>query len=396
MSAKIAVRPVWSQPRFAIGLLALAGVIWGVVFMRQHQTTPSQQHLEAGIAYDHQGQHDAACREWQEAVRLNTNNSTAWRLLGYTYISEDRWSDATEAFRQLLRLNPSEPDIYTSLATCTLRTNDFTAAKGYAQEAVKHNPNDVAALAIAVYCSPALGDQAERLDYLRRLVKLRPDDKDYLLMLAYPLTSKLAFAEARPLVEHILALDPQNAQAYALRGYIRFTETPSPQSLKEAEADLRRSLELNPLDAFALFQLGRVYKQKSLPAKAIPLLEKATHLAPNQHQMYYELAEAYQQVGNVKLAAVARKRFTTLRDQKDRESQLVKRVIAFPNDFDSNLECGLFLLEKGDLHKARVCLDKAQQLRPDDIRAKAAFQKLRVLTGGSERMSQPTLPGSGS
>ena len=34
--------------------------------------------------------------------------------------------------------------------------------------------------------------------------------------------------------------------------------------------------------------------------------------------------------------------------------QIKKRVVAFPDDFDSNLECGLLLLRKGDLQKAQT------------------------------------------
>jgi len=283
----------------------------------------------------------------------------------------------------VLRLKPNEPEIYTSLATCTFRANDFTAAVRDAQEALKRNPDDTGALAIAAYCAPAVGDQTERLGYLRRLVKLLPNDVDYLLMLAQPLTTSLLFKEARPLVDRILALEPNNAQGYALRGFIYFTQSSSPQSLTAAEADLRRSLELNPLSPFALFHLGRVYKQEGRPAKAIPALEQATQLAPDGYQTYYELAEAFEQVGDAKHATNARKQFERLRTQRDRESLLEKRVIALPNDFDSNLEYGLLLLEKRDLQKAQVCLTKALGLRPADTRAKAAFQQLVVLGAAS-------------
>jgi tetratricopeptide (TPR) repeat protein len=370
-------------------MLALACVVWGLVLLLQRQTSPARQHLEAGIAFDHQGRYDEAIREWREAARLDPNLADAWRLLGYASISADRWPDAVAAFRQLRRLDPNDPELAISLATCTFRAGDFPAALNYAQEALKRNPDDVGALAIAAYCSPAMGDQTERLDYLRRLVKRQPDDVDYLLMLAYPLTTRLQFAEARPLVDHILTLDPRNAQACALRGFIRLTESPSPQALAAAETDLRRALELDPLNYFALFHLGRVCKLKGQPAQAIPLLEKAAQLAPNRHQTYYELAEAYQQTGNTRMAALARSRFEALRNQRDRESLLEKRVIAFPDDFDSNLEFGVLLLEKGDLQKARVCLERAKTLRPEDARARSAFQELVALTGGAGRAADP-------
>src|SRR5262249_4670269 len=105
MAAKTIVRPLWSRPSVAAWMLALACVVWGLILLRQRQASPARQHLEAGIAYDHQGRYDAAIREWQEAARLDPNLADAWRLLGYASISADRWLDAAEAFRQLRRLD---------------------------------------------------------------------------------------------------------------------------------------------------------------------------------------------------------------------------------------------------------------------------------------------------
>lgn len=371
-----------SRPRrllLAMLLLAIAAVAWGVILYREHRDAPVQRHIQTGVELALAGQRHEAAREWLGAVRLDPRCVEGWKLLGEYYRFEKRWGEALYTYRQVQRYRPAEKGIAALLADCAYQAKDIPAARRYVEQALKENPNDSAALAMGQRLWSNPGEEAQRLPYLRRLVQLQPDNLDYRMMLVEVLTHELYYDEARPHLERILALDPNNAQAYAIRGFLQTIGSASAQAETKAEADLRRSLELDPNNPFALFQMARLCKRQGRLEEAIRYLERASRAGPDRFNIFYELALVYQQKGDRKRAAAARKRFEAIRSDMDRALLLEKRCVAYPDNFDYHLEYGQLLIRTGDYSKAEEALQKALALRPGDPQAKAALERLAVL-----------------
>jgi predicted Zn-dependent protease len=381
MPVLIFLRQSLMRPKAAAGLLLLAIGLWGAFLFGQQRGAPVRRHIAAGMEYARRGNAEKAEREWRSAVRLDPENATAWELLGEFYFSTRSWHAAADAFRNLLRIHPDAPDGYARLAAATLCTGEEKAAYRYAQEELKRDPDDVGALTVAVALLAYMGEDERRLEYLGRLAKLRPNDLEFLTMYAEALIYKHHYREARPVIEQILRLARDNAQAFSLRGVCTFHEDLTPQGLKKAEADFLRALQIEPLAPFPRFYLGKLYKRAGQPKKAVFQLENAAHFMPNKMDIFFELAEAFERAGQPRKAALARKRFETLRDEASRLSVLEKRCAMNPDNFDYHLELGLLTLQKGDQRKSGFYLSRALGMRPGDARAKAAFRQFMEKVG---------------
>lgn len=357
-------------------LCIIAAIVWSIIFYHEYQDARVQRHIQRGTEYALQGEREKARQEWLEAVRLNPQNVEGWKLLGEYYRFHQQWEQALHAYRQIARYRPQEAGIYTMMANFAAQAGDIPSARRYVDRALQQNPDDISALDLGQSLWTQKGEEKQRLKYLRPLVQRQPDNIDHRMALTEVLIRELSYEEARPHIEHILKLNPHNAQAYAIRGFLQMIGSNTPQTMAQAETDLRYSLKLDPRNPFTLFQLARLYKRQGKLDSAIALLEQAARLGPAQFNIFYELALAYEQKGDRRRATQARQRFETIRRSMDRALLLEKRCIAFPNNFEYHLEYGLLLTQTGDYEKAREVLRRALEIRPGDVRAKEALKIL--------------------
>ena len=89
--------------------------------------------------------------------------------------------------------------------------------------------------------------------------------------------------EAKLLIERALTLDPDNAQAYIERGYLRAFSFSDPAG---AEKDLRRGIELNPNSARGYAGLATVlYDDPRRRDEALAMVERAQQLDPLEPEL---------------------------------------------------------------------------------------------------------------
>jgi Flp pilus assembly protein TadD len=372
MPIALRLRTVLRNPWAAVLLVALALITWGLT-LRPH-LSPASQHVDAGVEYARRGHGSEAEREWREAARLAANDLRPWDYLAEYYAARQDWPAATEALRHLARLRQDTPRIDARLALSSLRSGDERAAYGYAEASLKREPDDADTLALFASLLTKTGEDQRRLEILRRLVKLRPDDPAGLSELAEALVGKALYSEAKPLVERVLQRDPDDLEARSLRGMIAFNLDPSPQGSARAEADFLRAVSSPRFAPLAHYYLGRIYVRLGEPARAVPHLQDAARALPNKREVFFALAEACDQTGATAEAERARGRFQTLRRDESRIDSLTSQVAADPTNFDRQLELGLLLQQYGEYRRAEARLLKAQALRPNDARVRAALE----------------------
>nr|NIQ88064.1 protein kinase [Deltaproteobacteria bacterium] len=107
---------------------------------------------------------------------------------------------------------------------------------------------------------------------------------------------KERFATAAALFEQALANEPGDKSkiappyAQALVGEAASILESNP---KQAEALLKKAIELDPTNAEAFYNLGKLYTEKKEYAKAIQSYDKATGLAPNSPHAFFNLGFLY-------------------------------------------------------------------------------------------------------
>lgn len=102
--------------------------------------------------------------------------------------------------------------------------------------------------------------------------------------------------KARGFFDQAVALDPRMARAHAGLSFTSFLEAflhlsqDDAAAIQAARRHAERGVELDPLDPFANFTLGRSYWLTDEPETALGWLERATHLNPNYAQGFYATA----------------------------------------------------------------------------------------------------------
>ena len=92
-----------------------------------------------------------------------------------------------------------------------------------------------------------------------------------------------------------LALNPNDAVAHYQAAQIYLNQ----QQPGQAEASLRRSLEINPAFPEALIALGKLRLDEKKFADAIGLLQQAVRLLPKSEPAHYSLMLAYRNAGRM-------------------------------------------------------------------------------------------------
>lgn len=111
-------------------------------------------------------------------------------------------------------------------------------------------------------------------------------------------------AVAKRCFERAITVDPQLARAHAglsftsfLEAFLRLTSDPA-QAARSARRHAERGLELDPLDPFANFTMGRTFWLSDEPDIAADWLARATALNPNYAQGFYASAFTAMLTGN--------------------------------------------------------------------------------------------------
>jgi tetratricopeptide (TPR) repeat protein len=204
------------------------------------------------------------------------------------------WEAAAEAFSRADSLAPDRPDILYGLATAQLRTNSTEAALKNAEKLHELVPDDLRStyvLALALFGAKKWEDAKP---YTEQVVKAHPEDREMNLVLTdIALNDEHNLPAARSHVNVILKQNSNDSAALYYLGMIQKMDG----DVNGAILNLSKSVAGNPKSADAQGALGSLCLQAGDLTKAIPALEQAALLAPDEAQNHYQLALAYSRAG---------------------------------------------------------------------------------------------------
>jgi predicted Zn-dependent protease len=181
--------------------------------------------LELGRALRVQGRDPEALAALQRAVELAPDLAEAWRELSMLYAARGDTGACDAAYARFETLAPESARLVE--AATALANERFTAAEGLLKRALARSPQDVAALRMLAEAATAREDfrEAERL--LGECLRLAPGNTRARLDLVHVLHKQLKAEPMLPLLERLLALQPDNpsyrtlqAAAYNLLGRV--------------------------------------------------------------------------------------------------------------------------------------------------------------------------------
>jgi protein O-GlcNAc transferase len=136
--------------------------------------------------------------------------------LGLAHFKINKIPEALAEFGEALRMNPNLDLAKFGLAACRAATGDLQGAATLSRELVIARPRNARYWLALAQVLDSMGDneRAEALHASRRASALRPGDPAIELKTAVILTKLQRYAAARPLLEHVVKLEPKNSQAH--------------------------------------------------------------------------------------------------------------------------------------------------------------------------------------
>ena len=239
-----------------------------------------------GDAYLRQNRIEDAIYHLKRAMQ----DSESRYLLGFAYFQTEDFAQAIPHFEAVIKRQKRHAKAHFNLGNCYLRTGKI--AEGRA----------------ALRAFEQLTREEEQQSTLRRLTLDNPQRLQPRYQLAELHIKRTEWELATAELKACLAIKPHDEKASELLGYIYLQTEAYPEAL-ETYGPL---VETHPKSAIYRNSLGITYMMLKKPRQAIAQFETATRLNTMNAQLYRNLANAYQQIGEQEKAEQAYQRYRAL------------------------------------------------------------------------------------
>lgn len=267
-------------------------------------------------------------------------------------MSQGRYSEAEEMFRELLVNNPADLAATVGLGTALAKQFKLDGADDMLDRVLKSDPNN--ALAFAGKANVILNRlqsssgtirenrdsylrQAE--DYARRATALAPASGEAHFTLGQVYKEQGRLDDASQELRTAVSLDPQHSQALSTLGMLKLDQG----SLAEAAENFKRAINISSSNSTAHYGLGSVYLRQGQVDDAIKELNTSLYQFPNSWPVRMALGDAYAQQGN-QVAAIKEYQLSILIKPENAQPYL---KIADIRESRSDLELALADLRSG-------------------------------------------------
>ncbi len=279
----------------------------------------AEAHLMLGSILAEDGKRTESIVQLNEAVRLLPQSAEARNALGEALADFGETRPAREAFLKAVSLDSKFAQARVNLGLALLRSNEDQAAGAQLDRAIQ-----------------LLGNTADVAypHYLRAKV--------------YTELNEIEKASAE--LQRAVAVRPDFAEAWSDLGQARKNLLDDAGAL----AAFERSVELNSEDAVAQYRLGGEYLHEGKAHRALPHLQKAFSLKPDDQSTLYGLQLALREDGQLEEAARVKQTLAELLRKRDKAAQDALTAVQL-NNRGAALEKGGDL--RGALQKYRAALE---------------------------------------
>ena len=240
--------------------------------------------LELGRTLAAQGRDTDALTALTRAVELEPDLAEAWRELSATHAARGDTAACDVAYAHFNRL--ALPSQHLAEAGVALANNRLAAAESLLRRQLAHSPQDVAAMRMLAQIAAEREDYAQAERLLQECLRLAPGYSQARFDIARILHSQQKAAPILPLLERLLALEPQSlryrtlqAAAYNLLGQ----NERSTQILSGLLAEF-------PGNELVWLYYGHALRTAGHLDQAIVAYRKSTDLKPEFGEAWFSLA----------------------------------------------------------------------------------------------------------
>ncbi len=259
--------------------------------------------------------------------------------------TEDRISDAMAKVRRVLEEDPGILEAHFVLGNLFVKQEDWEGAIAAYREALALDPEYLSAV-LGLADAYRLAERYEEAAAgYRRLLDLDPNDNKAHFHLAEIHAAREEYEEALEVLERLEATGEQRAPAHNLKGQCLL----SLGRLNEAEAELRRALEMDDRLSDAWYNLALLFEERGDGAGAIEAYETRLEMAPKDFRSHFNLGRLLGAMG----------------DPVRMEASFRAAVEANPDFAVGYLYLAKALLDRGDLTQAEGAALRGLSLSPE-------------------------------
>lgn len=249
-----------------------------------------------GFARQHLGLDSLAIEDYNEGLKHDPTDKYFLFYKGVAQTTLKKNDEALQTMNQLLRLYPRFEEGYSARAVLNLQREDTVAALDDVEKAIKLNRAMINPYLIRADIESSRGNWDVALSDMDEAVKLYPEEPGFYINRAYVRYNTDNYLGAMSDYNYALQLDPKNMAALFNRALLRFEV----KDLINAKKDFTEVLNLNPQNFHALYNRGLVQLETGEYKEALADFKSIAARYPNFYPVYYAIAEAERNLGNLK------------------------------------------------------------------------------------------------
>jgi eukaryotic-like serine/threonine-protein kinase len=311
--------------------------------------------------YDKPGNLDLAVAALENAVKTDPGFALgygelaeAWRLKNRTDPNPKSLAEAESNAEKAAQIDNSLASVYVTLGWIHHESGQHDLALEEFRHAYSLDPRNAMALAGMAHVDEDAGKLADAEAALRKAADLQPSDWDGFDNLANFLLQHGKYSEAIAEYKHALQLAPDNAQVLLNLGVALYSA--DPKFYPDAEANLKRSIALNP--SFAAYaNLGTLYDREARYQDAADVTRRALTMNSQNYVVWDNLLSDYEWLRQPTQAAGVRRQEIPLVEAATRQN---------PRDSSAFALLADLYAQESERDKALSALRTALALSPND------------------------------
>lgn len=290
---------------------------------------------DAGLRAEMQGQWSDAVEIYKQALKANPAQAHLWERIADIRATQLKTpAPAADALREAVKYAPTDARLHHKLSQAYAAALDGAGALNAINRAVELEPNNATFLRARGEVSTWTGDHALALDSFERVLATTPGDAEAILGAARAASLGGKKDASAPRYRAYLEQRPQDKDA--MLEYMELeAERGNTQAVQEYDALYRQRFGESK-DYW--LRMADIYALGGNPAASAAALKEATRLAPEDHALFYRLAQSYPSLEGAREAAAAIERAVEL-DPKNLEYLRTRADLAsWRGDYDMALD----------------------------------------------------------
>lgn len=315
-----------------------------IPLMKQASATKPSLSLSCAAALESAGMIQEAVNLLRSALTTAPNNFDILILLAKFEISAKEFSSAKQHLSQAAKLQPRVAKLFFAQALLEEARGNSPAALELLKQARLLTPDSAEILSQFVVTAMRANQSRTAVEAAQILAQTKPDEPEYLYLLGAASLQNGDINQAQKKLERLMEIRPTDSRGCLALG---LTLAAQNDQLENARKQLLHCIEINAGNFEAKYQLGLSFKAQGETAKAIEYLEETVKTAPNYASALRDLGAVYLQSGAEQKARVV----------------LEKAVALVPDDADTHFQLSRLYNLIGESALAKKHLEIFQTLK---------------------------------